>query len=295
MMCFLQNEKILGILLVILLFSVITNGELLPSASLTLQEIHLVRCLTYISHRYFASGRSVVISSPSTYQDVQLQLIAEIQQNSIWHVVVTGNIRKPITKDFVDKDGSYIILIPDGNIKSLITEITGLALDKLKFTRLWNSEARFVVAGANEFSMLQQTEIFNFLSKFRIYNCIIVSQGYNVIDKEYRRPKNVIDLDTEMKLEVYTWFPYPSSDRCTEVNDITLLDNWVISAQGHFTKKTDLFPQKISKNLNGCPMKAVVRNANWDFTTKYIHYNDSNVNVRTHVKVLEYNLLKIVY
>jgi len=296
-MCFLQNAKFEVILLVILLFSAITNGELLPSASLTLQEIHLVRCLTYISHRYFASGRSLVISSPSTYQDVQLQIIAEIQQNSIWPVVVTvdGNIRKPITKDFVDKDGSYIILIPDGNITSLITEIIGLALDKTKFTRLWNSEARFVVVGANEFSMLQQTEIFNFLSKLRIYNCIIVSQDYNVIDKEYSRPTNVIALDTEMKLEVYTWFPYQSSDRCTAVNDITLLDSLVISAQGHFTKNTDLFPQKISKYLNGCPMKAVVRNANRDFTTKYVHYNDSNGNVRTHVKSLEYDLLKIVY
>ena len=63
---FLQNENFVGIMLVILLFSAITNGELLPSTSLTLQEIHLVRCLTYISHRYFATGGSLVISSPST-------------------------------------------------------------------------------------------------------------------------------------------------------------------------------------------------------------------------------------
>ena len=57
---------------------------------------------------------------------------------------------------------------------------------------------------------------------------------------------------------VYTWFPYQNSDRFTEVSDVTLLDSCVISAQGHFTKNTDLFPRKISNSLNGCPMKAFV-------------------------------------
>jgi len=63
---FFQNEKILDILMLIILFNAITNGTLLPPTSLTLQEIHLVRCLTYISHRYFAPGRILVISSPTT-------------------------------------------------------------------------------------------------------------------------------------------------------------------------------------------------------------------------------------
>ena len=97
-MCFvfLQNEILLGILLVILLFSATTNGALLPSKTLTLKEIHLVRCLTYISQRYFAPGRSLEISSPATYRDVQRELIAEIHQTSFWPVVVSvdGNISK---------------------------------------------------------------------------------------------------------------------------------------------------------------------------------------------------------
>jgi hypothetical protein len=293
---FLQNGKFEVILLLILLFSVNTNGALLPSTSLTLQEIHLVRCLTYISHRYFATGRSVVISSPSTYRDVQQELIAEIQRNAIWPVVVTvdGNINITEKSYFIDRDGSYIILIPDGNVKSLITEMNGLSLNQNIFTRLWNSKARFVVAGANKYSMSQQTDIFHFFTKRRIYNCIIVSQENYATDKELSRPINVNDVDTGMKLGVYIWFPYQSSDSCTEVNDITLLDSWVISAQGHFTKNTDLFPRKISNSLNRCPMKAVVRNAHWNFTTKYVHYNDSNGNVVNYIEGLEYDLLNVV-
>jgi hypothetical protein len=117
---------------------------------------------------------------------VQQELIAEIQRTSNWPVVVTvdGNISKPNKTDFIDRGGIYIILIPDGNIKNFEAEINRIDKDGTLFTNLWNSEARFVVAGANEFSMSQQTDIFDYLSMFRIYNCIIVSREHYVIDKK---------------------------------------------------------------------------------------------------------------
>jgi hypothetical protein len=133
---------------------------------------------------------------------VQQELIAKIYRTSIWPVVVTveGNISKHNKADFIDREGSYIILIPDGNIKRFEAEINEIAKDGTKFKSLWNSETRFVIAGAHEFSMLQQTDIFDYLSQFRIYNCIIVSQEHYVIDQEYSRPINVNDVDTSMKL-----------------------------------------------------------------------------------------------
>ena len=294
---FLQNEKILDILLVILLFNANTHGTLLPPTSLTLQEIHLVRCLTYISHRYFALGRSLVISSAAKYRDVQQELIAEIHKTSIWPVVVTvdGNISISKNSDFIDRDGSYIILIPDGNIKTFKAEINRLAEQPHGYTRIWNSEARFVVAGANEFSMSQQTDIFEYFSRMRIYNCIIVSQENYEIDEECSRPINLNEVDTGTKLGVYTWFPYQSSDRCTEVNDITLLDSLGISAQGHFNKNTDLFPVKISKSFNGCPMKAVVMNGDWYITTIYYEPNVYNLSAGKYIRGLEWDLFKVVY
>jgi len=98
-----------------------------------------------------------------------------------------------------------------------------------------------------------------------------------------------------MKLGVYTWFPYQSSDNCNEMNDVTLLDSWVISAQGHFTKNTDLFPVKIGKSFNRCPMQGYVIEDNWDLTTNYVHNNDSNRNVGMYIKSLEYELLRVVF
>jgi hypothetical protein len=88
---------------------------------------------------------------------VQQVLIAEIRRTSIWPVVVTvdGNISIPEKSALIDRDGCYIILIPDGNIKSLLAEITGLTLDGTKFTWVWNPEVRVFVAEANEISVSQ--------------------------------------------------------------------------------------------------------------------------------------------
>jgi len=281
---------------VTILCNAIANGALPPSKSLSLGETQLVRCLTHISQRYFAPGRTVVISSPSNYRDVQQELIAEIQRISISPVVVTvgGNIGIHEESNFMDRDGNYIILMLVGNMKSLQAEINGLAFEGTKFTRLWNSEARFVVAGANEFSTLQQKDIFDYLSKFRVYNCIKVNKENDVINEENSRRVNINDVDMDMKLVVYTWFPYQSSDRCTEVNDITLLDSWVISAQGYLTKNTDLFPRKISNSLNGCPMKAVVRDSGSHYTTNYDNVTNSNGRVATEVDGLELELLMMI-
>jgi len=237
-----------------------------------------------------------VITAPSNYRDVQQELIAEIQRNYTWPLVVTvdGNISIPEKSGFMDRDGSYIMLIPDGNIKSLQAEFNGLAFEGTKFTRLWNSEARFVVAGANEFSTLRQTDIFNYLSKFRIYNCIIVNKENDVINKENNRPVNINDEDMGMKFGVYTWFPYRSAERCTEVNNITLPDSWVISAQGHFTKNNDLFPRKVPNRLNRCPMTAVVRDAGWNIATSLYIHKELNGSVVTEISGMELDLLKIV-
>ena len=283
-------------MLVILLFSAITNGALLSSTSLTLQEIYLLHCLTYISHRYFVPGRTFVISSPASYRDVQQELIAEIHRTSIWPVVVTvdGNISKLNKTDFVDREDSYITLIPNGGFMSLHAEFQGLALRRGTFTKFWNSEARFFVAGANNFSTWQKKHIFHFFSAVKIYNCIIVNQEHYVTDKEYIGPIKVSDVDTAIRMGVYTWFPYQSSDRCTEVNDIILLDSWVISAQGHFTKNTDLFPRKISNSLKGCPKKTIGLDGHSHFSAYHFNQTNSDGSVVTYVAGLDVNLLFVV-
>jgi hypothetical protein len=125
---------------------------------------------------------------------------------------------------------------------------------------------------------MQRTAIFDYFSNLRIFNYIIVCQVHDVREKDNSKRNTVNDVDTEINLDVYTWFPYQSSDRCTEVNDITLLDSWVISAQGHFNKKTNFFLIKIRNSFKGCPMKAVVRDVYGFIETYYLNGNVSSEN-----------------
>jgi hypothetical protein len=57
------------------------------------------------------------------------------------------------------------MIISDRNIERLGVEILGLALEpENKFTKFLNSEARFVLAGENEFPVSQQIDIFDYFS-----------------------------------------------------------------------------------------------------------------------------------
>lgn len=52
----------------------------------------------------------------------------------------------------------------------------------------------------------------------------------------------------------YTWVPYHSPDRCTEVLDIAELDLWSSEEHGGFLYTYPLFPPKIFNDLQGCPI-----------------------------------------
>jgi hypothetical protein len=73
------------------------------------------------------------------------------------------------------------------------------------------------------------------------------------------------------------------------VDDITVLDSWVIYGQGHFTKNTDLFPRKIGTSFNGCPMKVLVHDIQSEFKTKLTYESDSIV---SHYDGLEIKLIQ---
>jgi hypothetical protein len=100
----LQNENCVGIMLMVLLCGEVMNGELPASQSLSLQEVHLVRSLIYISQKYFSHGWCLVISSISNYRDVQQELRAEIHRTANWPVIVTVdcNISKSKRTEFID-------------------------------------------------------------------------------------------------------------------------------------------------------------------------------------------------
>lgn len=52
------------------------------------------------------------------------------------------------------------------------------------------------------------------------------------------------------------WFPYKRVGKCTHVKDTVLQNRWILDSNntGHFIHNTSAFPQKISRDLHGCPL-----------------------------------------
>jgi hypothetical protein len=102
---------------------------------------------------------------------------------------LTLTVPKHYKADVIDRDGSYTILILDENLDSFKGEFIGLSqVRKYVFKNIWNSEPRFIVAGVNEFLMLQKRKY----SHYGIYNSTILSIGHYVIIEVYSSPQTVM-------------------------------------------------------------------------------------------------------
>jgi hypothetical protein len=156
---------------------------------------------------------------------------------SLWALIVNGNSHERIHRS-VDMYGSYIILTSsDTVLRSQLLHLAG--------SSSWNPRARFVVALLNSYSYpsLMAQRLLEELWEHRIVNAIaLVSSN---------------EGELVPVLKVYTWVPYQSAERCTRVQDVTLLDTWVEIGNGYFMRNNYLFPQKIRKNLHGCPIRII--------------------------------------
>jgi len=56
------------------------------------------------------------------------------------------------------------------------------------------------------------------------------------------------------RLNLYTWFPFKFGS-CGDVQEVFLLDQWVMRHDGRFSENAHLFPAKVQKNFMGCPIK----------------------------------------
>ena len=83
-----------------------------------------------------------------------------------------------------------------GNWRDLLQILRSNFRPKAEFANLWYSETRFDVGGANEYSTWEQTAIFDYFSKLRLYNYIIVSQVHDIMHKGFSRPTNNYEVGT---------------------------------------------------------------------------------------------------
>ncbi|PSN56285.1 Ionotropic receptor 652 [Blattella germanica] len=201
---------------------------------LSQQYQHTVVCILRIVIRYFLPIRILIISLSLPVNPFSELMIAQLneQVHCPLLIVISSEINS-VSQDFGERMyPSHYIMIIESKTDFYRQMYLLLTQDKtLKF----NPKARIIImiVGEGNHELLQI--IGKKLCKFKIHNVVMILPTSD---------------DT---LDFYTWLPYENLNQCGKFEGAVLIDQW---SQEHedFIFKTDLFPQKIPNDFQGCPI-----------------------------------------
>jgi len=261
----------MAVSMLLLLTAVIQAAVALTDSTMTTDQLHTVLCVWTVAHRYFPQGRPLVVSLPRTTTDVTRRglSIPVPQRDHLQTVnVILGKLhegtRWPIelfrssgddTADPSVLHHSYILFVWNEEADSL-NETLENQLENMKYSTSWNPRGRFLVVAtdnSNEPAHLLAAHICSILWQLaRIVNVVVLIP--NQIAYRPLLAMSTTKTTAADRLNVYTWFPF-NLERCGELHDVILLDEWVFENNGRFLENAHLYPTKVPKNFMGCPIK----------------------------------------
>ncbi|XP_033611240.1 uncharacterized protein LOC117283066 [Cryptotermes secundus] len=255
-----------------LLFVVFTQGVLTESNNiLTTQQLHTALCVETIAHRYFTPGSPLVISLPGMGQTGihrpflgilqhrdHLQMVNFLLENLNERTTWTIQIFQPEGDEIIDTSvlhHSYILFVWL-DMEVTLNRTLGDQVEILKYSTSWNPRGRFVVVVSGHSS--EPPQLLASLICAMLWQVASIANIVVLIPNQiaYRSLKTVTSLQTAEfdTLNLYTWFPYQSG-RCGQLEDVTLLDEWMLEHNGRLSNEVDLFPIKVPNDLVGCPIR----------------------------------------
>ncbi|PSN36243.1 Ionotropic receptor 203 [Blattella germanica] len=121
----------------------------------------------------------------------------------------------------------------------------------------WNPKAKFIILISQKFELsgkentkyILASDIFSEFWRLKIVNVVII-----FLSDITREDNSVVDYIS--LLDVYSWFPFKPVEHCGRVIDPILVDRWILkSGKEQFLKNEFLFPPKIPRNMQGCPLR----------------------------------------
>ena len=239
------------------------------------REQQWVSCLMTICTDYFPTGSMVAVFLPSderntTMTNIGEHLLKSIHQADRWPLIVSRDTvnagAETVNSD--DEYFGYIVLVSCApNIYEITTKMNeSFAKFNLRHTKVnpWKTSSRFVVAVENDCNTINprrlSQEILSTLWFYKLINVVVVIKEEGIMENQLNVSTSVSDgRSPPLVLGLYTWFPYRSPNRCSRVEDVVLLDKWVTEGKGVLVQNSNLFPQKIGKTFNGCPLRGVAK------------------------------------
>jgi hypothetical protein len=177
----------------------------------------------------------------------------------------------------MQKISSYIIFTRS-------VEDIAFQVEMLYGSSSWDSRGLFLVVVAAEVPNSEQ------LALSVIRELWQIGRGYNV----------VVLVQQDGLLNLYTWFPYSSPDNCADVNNVVLINQWVMEGEGMFLREESLYPSKIPSNFQGCTvsltthMKGGIEDKFYNqyfvthnITSNYVDYSDFSSDLEDVVSFLQ--------
>jgi len=256
----------------LLLLTAVTQAAVpLTLNNLTTDQLHTVLCLWTVAHRQFAPGRPLVVSLPRTTPDVAPSAISEpltqrddletvnallgkLHEGTRWPIELFRSSGGAIADSSV-LHHSYILFLWNVQTGSLNDTLEN-QVENLKYSTSWNPRGRFLVVAterSNKPAHLLAAHIFSILWQVaRIVNVVVlIPNQFAYRPLHAMRTTKATAAD---RLNLYTWFPF-QLERCGEVQEVILIDEWVTEHNGGFSQNANLYPAKVPKNFMGCPIK----------------------------------------
>ncbi|KAJ4446709.1 hypothetical protein ANN_13406 [Periplaneta americana] len=231
---------------------------LMKSSDLSPQQNHISSCVNTIINRDIVFGSSLHISMATTSTDLYRRNLIQIDELVLRNITAYNKWKLQISKlgapspeyvlyaDFF-KQNNYIVFTLCFHKVDLILSNLVEQIEYLQYSPSWNPRANFLlimpVCGNQSGQSLAREILKELWENFEVLNAVIVQYDTS-LDAEHKNAT----------LDLFTWFPYTSERNCDRVEEVVLINKWLISS-GRFFNDISIFSNKIPRNLKGCPLK----------------------------------------
>jgi hypothetical protein len=238
------------------------------SLPITDHEYPLMHYTKLISDKHFTAGRPLVIVLPleekSSPNNEVGYLIEEMHKSGRWPIIVYNVSYKMNGNTYTDvhKHGSYILLI-SGPCKEWEERISRYLRQLYEHSggNSWNLGAKFVVSVMTNCTYQENKNysrsILNELWLYEVMNvAVLFMQSNKHAGNDLQ--KNTIDSSQGTHLELNTWYPYESSDRCNPAEGTVPVKVFTLRNLSDI-RRNDIYRGYFGKSLHGCRMQVIVR------------------------------------
>ena len=188
-------------------------------------------------------------NSAHSIEDLRQLILEKLNKIGAWSLL-SFNANNDLKETWPSRSyyEGYVLLSSCRDYEDVVKDI-GHQVKKLRNAWEWNPRAKFVVLvleirDVNAKRLAE--DIVAELWTSKILNSVVLIP---LLDTHLATdPVNILD--------VYVWFPYHPTGKCPHDKHVTLHDRWVwnVRGSGHFLHNVCLFPPKIPKDLQGCPL-----------------------------------------